>query len=58
MDAHNQLLLLEDVCSQLGIVEYHDNVWPGHEPEAVVEEGSVAVAAKVPIVKTFHVHLL
>ena len=29
MDAHDQLLLSEGVCSQLGILEYHKNVWPG-----------------------------
>ena len=29
MDAHDQLLLAEGVCSQLGIVEYHKDVWPG-----------------------------
>ena len=29
MDAHDQLLLTEGVCSQLGIVEYHKDVWPG-----------------------------
>ena len=29
MDTHDQLLLAEGVCSQLGIVEYHKDVWPG-----------------------------
>ena len=31
MDAHDQLLLAEGVCSQLGIVEYHKGVWPGRK---------------------------
>ena len=57
-DAHNQLLLSEGVCSQLGIVQYHANVWPGSEPEAAIGEESVSVAAKVLIVRTFCVHLL
>lgn len=34
MDAHDQLLLAEGVCSQLGIVEYHQNVRPGRKSEA------------------------
>ena len=54
MDAHDQLLLSEGVCSQLGIVEYHDNVWPGRKPETALETSS----ANVPIVRTFHVRLL
>jgi len=67
MDAHDQLLLSEGVCSQLGIVEYHDNVWPGHEPETVIKTGetgnvldtsNVSQTATVPIVRTFHVRLL
>jgi len=29
IDAHDQLLLAEGVCSQLGIIEYHNYVWPG-----------------------------
>ena len=29
MDAQDQLLLAEGVCSQLGMVEYHKDVWPG-----------------------------
>ena len=28
MDVRDQLLLAEGVCSQLGIIEYHQNVWP------------------------------
>jgi len=58
MNAHDQLLLSEGVCSQLGIVEHHDNVWPGCEFAAVVEDVSVPVAAKAPLVKTFHVRLM
>ena len=58
MDAHDQLLMSEGVCSQLGIVEYHDNVWPGREPEALVGEENVTVAAKVPVVRNFRVRLL
>ena len=58
MDAHDQLLLSEGVCSQLGIVEYHENVWPGHELETVPEVSIVPEAATVPVVRTFHVRLL
>ena len=31
MGAHDQLLLSEGVYSQLGILEYYKNVWPGRE---------------------------
>ena len=58
MDAHDQLLLSEGVCSQLGIVEYHDNVWPGREPETGLETSSATEAATVPIIRTFRVRLL
>ena len=60
MDAHDQLLLSEGVCSQLGIVEYHDNVWPGRElgTNSVPETGNVSGEATVPIVRTFHVRFL
>ena len=58
MNAHDRLLLSEGVCSQLSIVEYYDNVWPGCEFAAVVEDVSVPVAAKAPLVKTFHVDLM
>ena len=36
MDAHDQLLLSEEVCSQLGILEYHKNVWPGRDLHSTV----------------------
>ena len=36
MDAHDQLLLSEGVCSQLGILEYHKNVWPGCDLQSTV----------------------
>jgi len=69
MDAHDQLLLSEGVCSQLGIYcrVYHDKVWPGCEPETVVETGetgnvpntsNVPGTATVSVVRTFHVRLL
>lgn len=50
--------------SQLGIVKYHDNVWPGREPETAVETSSVSETdnvpetASVPIVRIFQVRLL
>ena len=31
MDTHDQLLLAEGVCSQLGIIKYHKDVWPGRK---------------------------
>ena len=36
IDAHDQLLLSEEVCSQLGILEYHKNVWPGRDLHSTV----------------------
>lgn len=39
MDAHDQLLLAEGVCSQLGIIEYHKNVQPGKKVETDVVKG-------------------
>ena len=36
MDAHDQLLLSEGVCSQLGILEYHKDVWPGRDLHSTV----------------------
>ena len=51
MDAHDQLLLSEGVCSQLGIVEYHQNVWPGRQlPSA--PDASVVVARQVRVLRT------
>ena len=38
MDAHDQLLLAEGVCSQLGIVEYHKDVWPGRKLDMGTEK--------------------
>ena len=55
MDAHDQLLLSEGVCSQLGILEYHKNVWPGHELETDVLNTSGEAA--VTSVRTFRVSL-
>lgn len=47
MDAHDQLLLSEGVCRQLGIVSYHPDVevWRGHRKQEVRSE------AKVPSVR-------
>ena len=36
IDAHNHLLLSEGVCSQLSILEYHMNIWPGCDLHSVV----------------------
>ena len=41
MDAHDELLLSEGVCSQLGIVSYHTDVHPGVAPVAKPLKGSV-----------------
>ena len=35
MNAHDQLLS-EGACSQLGILEYHKNVWPGCDLHSTV----------------------
>ena len=53
MDAHDQLLLSEGVCSQLGILEYHKNVWPGRELVTDVTSGETAVT----LVRTYRVSL-
>ena len=47
MDAHDQLLLSEGVCRQLGIVSYHPDVevWRGRHKQEVRSE------AKVPLVR-------
>ena len=42
MDAHDQLLLSEGNCSQLGIVEYHQNVWPGRKLSSTPDTSVVA----------------
>ena len=42
MDTHDQLLLSEGVCSQLGIVEYHHNVWPGRTSPSTPDTSVVA----------------
>ena len=36
MDAHDQMLLSEGVCSQLGILKYHKNVWLGCDLHSIV----------------------
>ena len=43
MDACDQLLLAEGVCSQLGIVEYHQNVWPGKKLQKGAHTGGSTV---------------
>ena len=55
MDAHDQLLLSEGVCSQLGILEYHENVWPGRE--LLSDSSTTSGGATVPLVRTFCVCL-
>ena len=46
-DAHDQLLLSEGVCSQLGIVEYHQNVWPGRKLPSTLDASIVARQVRV-----------
>ena len=52
MDAHDQLLLSEGVCRQLGIISYHDKVekWRGGSKQLTRCKKTTAVA-KVPTVK-------
>jgi len=60
MDAHDQLLLSEGVCSQLGILEYHKNVWPGCEliSDSPAESDKQSVGkATAPVVRTYRVSL-
>ena len=47
MDAHDQLLLSEGVCSQLGFVEYHQNVWPGRTLPSTLDTSVVARQVRV-----------
>ena len=53
MDAHDQLLLAEGVCSQLGIVEYHQNVWPGKklQKDAHIGDNTVLSVRKVSLLR-------
>ena len=55
MNAHDQLLLSEGICSQLGILEYHKNVWPGHE--LLSDSSARSSEAVVPAVRIFRVSL-
>ena len=47
MDTHDQLLLSEGVCSQLGIVEYHQNVWPGRKLPSIPDTSIVEKQVRV-----------
>ena len=51
MDAHEQLILSEGVYSQLGIVEYHQNVWPGRKLPCAPDT-SVVVTRQVRVLRT------
>ena len=55
MDACDQLLLAEGVCSQLGIVEYHQNVWPGKKLQkdacTHIEDSTVLSVREVSILR-------
>ena len=58
MDAHDQLLLAEGVCSQLAIVEYHEDVWPGRKLDMGTEKAQQGLQIKdapVPSVKQVRV---
>jgi len=55
MDAHDQLLLSEGVCSQLGILEYHKNVWQGCE--LVSDVVNTLGKGAVSLTRIFHVSL-
>ena len=47
MDAYDQLLLSEGVCRQLGIIQYHPDVWGGSKKKNPVQD----TEAKVPLVR-------
>ena len=51
IDPHEQLLLSEGVCSQLGIVEYLQNVWSGRKIPCAPDT-SVVVARQVQALRT------
>ena len=58
MDAHDQLLLSEEVCQHLGIVSYHDKVekWRGGSKQSTTEDkpttDAKVLTVKVKLVKT------
>ncbi len=52
MDAHEELLLSEGVCSQLGIVTYHSDVHPGTSSvEPKLPDKEPVSEARVPLVR-------
>ena len=52
MDAHVQLLLLEGVCRQLGIVNYHSLVTPGNNQDEVKADDALVSTVRVQLVQT------
>ena len=70
MDAHDQILLSEGFCSQLGILKYHKNIWLGRDLHSIVanhanqgtdaeqgNQGTDADQASVPVNSTYQVCL-
>ena len=50
MDAQEQLLLSEDVCSQLGLVTYHPGVASTHIQDSATEDGGQTESTQIPVV--------
>ena len=58
MDAHDQLLLAEGVCSQLGIVEYHKDVWPGRKIVMEAVQAQELESKDAPVLSVKQVRML
>ena len=50
MDAQEQLLLSEGVCSQLGLVTYHPGVASTHIQDSATEDGGQTESTQIPVV--------
>ena len=52
MDAHDQLLLSEGVCRQLGIVTYHPSLLSQDRPDDTVEEPTLVPSVRVRLLQS------
>ena len=52
-------MLAEGVCSQLGIVEYHEDVWPGRKLDMGTEKAQQELQSKdAPVLSVKQVRML
>lgn len=54
MDAHDQLLLYEGICRQLGIVSYHASIDTRQSLEKPAEAKSFKDVAIIPTIRVNH----